>query len=136
MPRLRWNLLVMLSVLATWNVATAEAGGLGLWKRDCGVCGQDCCEKKSKKFGPADAPRGEVAFAVPGVVRAGQAVPVSDEAVRRGLSDSATREFRAAGERSVDERLDQLEEDMKRLTELTGRLTTVVESLDRKVGGR
>lgn len=138
--------LTVLTVVVGVDVGNADGGWLCFGKREkCETCctgPSECCQpKRSSCLHPQEAPRGDVAFAIPGVVRSGQAVQVSDEAVRRGLNDAAAREFRrtdnGSGSRGLeDDRLDKLEKDVEKLTELTNRLTVVVEKLDRKVSGQ
>jgi len=83
---------------------------------------------------------------VPAVVTAGQAVPVSNEVVLRGLRTEAARDFRRSetatralnGEPALsdEDRLDKLEKDVAKLTDLTSRLTVVVEKLDRTINAK
>lgn len=140
----RWTgVLSVLSALAGMGIGTADAGWPCFGKREkcepCCTAGECCQPKRHCCFSPTDAPRGEIAFAIPGVVRSGQAVQVSDEVVRRGIHDAASREFRrldtANGSRGLSDidRLDKLEKDVEKLAEMTTRLTVVVEKLDRKI---
>ena len=137
--------LAVLTAVVGIDFSTAEAGWLCFGKsqkcESCCTSPSECCQpKRSCCFHPQEAPRGDIAFAIPGVVRSGQAVQVSDEVVRRGIHEAAAREFRrtdaASGSRGLEEdRLDKLEKDVEKLAELTNRLTVVVEKLDRKVEG-
>lgn len=136
----RWAWGLMIPAIFVIQQSAADAGWFGCFKQEKCQCAadQECCRPKHKScLCPPEAPRGEVAFAIPGVVRSGQAVPVSDNAARRGIHEAAAREFRqnsrAFDEPSVEERLDKLEKDVARLGDATNRLSTVVENLDRKL---
>lgn len=136
----KWGWALVLPTMFGLHGSAADAGIFGCFKQDKCQCEpeQECCRPKRKCcLRPADPPRGEVAFTIPGVVRSGQAVPISDAAARRGIHEAAAREFRQSSrgldEPSVEDRLDKLEKDVARLGEATSRLATVVENLDKKL---
>jgi hypothetical protein len=123
--------LAILSAIAGMGVATAEAGCISFFKRaKCDTCQQqeECCQPKRKCcfLHPQDAPRGEIASAIPAVFRPGQAVQVSDSAVRRGIQAEAARELQAGDGAGVDDRIGRLEKDLNRLS-------VIVEKLDQKI---
>lgn len=137
--RSAWGLMV--PAVFALQATVVNAGWFGCSKQDKCQCPteQECCRPKHKCcLCPPEAPRGEVAFAIPGVVRSGQAVPISDSAARRGIHEAAAREFRqttrGVDDSSLEERIDKLEKDVARLGDATNRLSAVVESLDRRLG--
>ncbi len=117
----------------------AQAGGL--WSRgDCEQCDQAevACKECSRPkrhcclFAP-EAPRGEVAFALPGVVRDGQAFRVSEEsfsrAIRQAAAESAKAPESAVMDSTIDGRLTKLENDVKKMQDLMDRMAIAVERL-------
>lgn len=128
----RWTgTLVILSAMAGMGVASAEAGCFSFCKRaKCDSCTQqeECCQPKRKcgLLHPQDAPRGEIASAIPAVFRSGQAVQVSDTALRRAFQTEAARDLQAGDGAGADDRIGRLEKDLNRLS-------VIVEKLDQKI---
>jgi hypothetical protein len=130
----RW-LAVATMCGAGWSPACAGVFS----KKDNCDCHEARCEEcgrpKKRCFGPPPAPEAGVAFAIPGVVRTGQAVRVNESEVRRALQEAAARQVdREAGERprsarSTEERLEALEGDVQQLKGLMERLTIAVDKL-------
>lgn len=122
-------------IAAAFQSAPVEGGVFGCFKREkCEPwrsCETECAKPKhSCCLCPEDVPRGDIAFSIPGVTRAGQAVPISNPAVRRALSEGVAREARqnsrALGEETLEDRLGKLEEKV-------GRIMTLVEKHDEKL---
>lgn len=147
----KWvRLLTVVTAVIGINAGRSEAGFFCCSKHSkcepCACSADPCCRPKRHCCCPPDAPRGPVSFAVPAVVTAGQAVPVSNEVVLRGLRTEAARDFRRSetatralnGEPALsdEDRLDKLEKDVAKLTDLTSRLTVVVEKLDRTINAK
>jgi hypothetical protein len=78
-----------------------------------------------------------VGFAIPGVVRPGQAVRVTEASMRRAAQEAAVRDLKqteSANEsgtagKSNDERLDDLEKDVREMKGLMKRLAVAVDKL-------
>ena len=116
--------------------------------------GDDCCPSERCRpackprrhccLCPPEAPRGEVAFAIPGVVRDGAALRVSDTSVETALRRAAALELRAeadlkgdaACDKTCEERLDKLESDVKEMKTLMGRMSVAVEKLAKREPGQ
>ncbi len=139
MPR-QWGWALVIAVICGINASPVNAGLFGCFKQEKCQCKPDenCCRAKHKCcLCPSEAPRGEVAFPIPGVVRSGQAVSISEAAARRGFQEAAARELRQSSrgvdEPSVEDRLDKLEKDVAALGEATRNLAKVAESLNEKL---
>lgn len=105
-------------------------------QQTCPQCPPECCKpKRHCCLLPPDAPDAEVGFAIPGVVRPGQAVQVSGTAMRDAVREAAVRDFKkksaeaGAVGKSSEERLDDLEQDMKQVKVLMEKLTVAVDKL-------
>lgn len=109
-------------------------------QQECAPCQscEPCCKpKKSCCLFPPEAPDVEVGFAIPGVVRPGQAVRVSESSMRRAVQNAAVSDFKKTESstesnsvgKSSDERLDDLEKDVREMKGLMKRLTVAVDRL-------
>lgn len=86
---------------------------------------------------PPDAPDGEVGFAIPGVVRPGQAVPVTEASMRQAVREAAARDLKSTPEaavqqKSTEQRLDALEKDVQSIKSLMGKIEFVIDRLDQQ----
>lgn len=97
---------------------------------------EPCCKpRKQHCFAPSEAPRAEVAFAIPGVVREGTAMRLSEAALQRGIRKAAAHEVKAEAEadleadKSVEERLTKLEDDVREMKDLMKSMSKTVERL-------
>jgi hypothetical protein len=132
------NKLARRCVIATAVCAAAwSSASAGVFSKkdacECEECGKPkkkCCFKA-----PPAAPEAGVAFAIPGVVRSGQAVRVNEADVRRAVREAAARQVereageRPAAEKSTEDRLNALESDVQQLRDLMERLTVAVDKL-------
>lgn len=123
------------------SISTVEAGGF--WKcrdaeasRPPAACEACCRPKRHSCLCPPEAPRGEVAFALPAVAREGHALRLTEDAVERALqkagietAKAAELKESAAGQGTVDERLTKLEGDVGAMKNLMDRLAVAVEHL-------
>ena len=140
-----WAAVLSVGAMAVAVAPPASAGFFCFGKKpsgqqECAPCQscEPCCKpKKSCCLFPPEAPDVEVGFAIPGVVRPGQAVRVSESSMRRAVQNAAVSDFKkteSATEsdsvgKSSDERLDDLEKDVREMKGLMKRLTVAVDRL-------
>lgn len=144
MRRMRcWLVGALLAPSLVGLMTNASSAGIfcfGRDKKDCcqeslPPCPPECCKpKRHCCLLPPDAPEGEVGFAIPGVVRPGQAIQVSETAMRHAVREAAVRDLKKSAEavgvgKSSDDRLDDLEKDMKQVKVLMEKLTVAVDRL-------
>lgn len=148
----KWvRLLTVVTAVIGINAGSSEAGFFCCSKKTncdpCACSADPCCRpKRHCCLCPPDAPRGPVSFAVPALATAGTALPINDRDLLRGASleqarkirrdETAARALNGEPALSDEDRLDKLEKDVEKLTELTSRLTVVVEKLDRTINAK
>ncbi len=151
MHRLRFMAIGLFSVgvFAGPSLTTASAGfGLFCLKKNKDCCETDsgrcdcqekCCKPKKRCcLFPPDAPEAEIGFAQPGVVRPGQAVPVTEASMRRAVRDAAVQDLKqkapesAAADKNNETRLDDLEKKVEQINTRLDRLSIAVEKLAEK----
>ncbi len=141
-----WAAVLLSAELAVVAVASPVSAGLFCFGKkpspqECSAPAQQCepcCKpKKTCCLLPPEAPDVEVGFAIPGVVRPGQAVRVSESSMRRAVQEAAVSELKQTSSnresgtvgKTNDERLDVLEKDVQEMKGLMKRLTVAVDRL-------
>lgn len=113
----RFHLVGLACLAAAAVCGTAGPSQAGFW------------EWKHCHCGPKHAPRGEVAAVVPAVMRSGPAVEISPKDLERALAKQRTEEAAAADD-DLTQRLEKLEGNVEKLTDLVTRLANAVEKLE------
>jgi hypothetical protein len=139
-----WAVVLSTGAMAFTAADPASAGFFHFGKKSCAqpettqcqTCDPCCKPKKPCCLLPPEAPDVEVGFAIPGVVRPGQAVRVSESSMRKAVQNAAVSDFKresgtesGSEDKSSEERLDALEKDVREMKGLMKRLTVAVDRL-------
>lgn len=128
----RWAILLLAGSALLSSPLLAGVGVAG-HKCGCRQCSEETCRESCWDRWCKPAPRAELAFAIPGVLREGQAIPVPAAVVERAVRESAARDLVGPEaekiQKACDERIQTLQKEVEQLKLLMDRLSIAVATL-------